>query len=93
MDIDQLISYLKSQYLINNKDQITFVKNFPIIKEMPSFEGIQEELNITSKYMKDDENMGLRNDYLFGGWIAVAKMVYKRDKLIERKNLPQRFDD
>ena len=43
--------------------------------------------------MKDCKNMGLRNNALFGGWIAVARMIYKRDKLIEGKNLPQRFDN
>ena len=36
--------------------------------------------------------MSLRNKALFGGWIAVARMVDKRDKHIEGKNLPQRFD-
>ena len=43
--------------------------------------------------MKEDENMSLKNKALFGGWISVARMAYKRDKLIKRKNLPQRFDD
>ena len=33
--------------------------------------------------------MSLRNKALFGGWIAVARMVYKRDKLID---LFRRFD-
>ena len=37
--------------------------------------------------------MGLRNNALFGGWIAVAIKIYKRGKLIEGKNLPQRFDN
>ena len=92
MDIDEIISYLKSQYSTNNRNQIAFVQNFPSVEEMPSFEGIQEELKIISKYMKDGKNMSLRNKALFGGWIAVARMVYKRDKLIEGKNLPQRFD-
>ena len=36
--------------------------------------------------------MNLRNKALFGGWISVAKMAYKRDKLIKRKSLPHRFD-
>ena len=36
--------------------------------------------------------MSLRNKALFGGSIIVAMMVYKRDKLIEGDNLPQRFD-
>ena len=43
--------------------------------------------------MKDGENMSLRNKALFGGWISVARMVYKRAKLIKRKSLPLRFDD
>ena len=33
--------------------------------------------------------MNLRNKALFGGWIAVARMVYDRDKLIEGNNLPR----
>ena len=43
--------------------------------------------------MKEDENMNLRNKALFGGWISVARMAYKRDKLIKTKSLLQRFDD
>ena len=52
MDIDGIISYLKSQYSTNNKDQITFIKNFPSIEEAPSFEEIFEELKIILKSMK-----------------------------------------
>ena len=36
--------------------------------------------------------MSLKSKALFGGWIAVARMVYKHDKLIEGNNLPRRFD-
>ena len=79
--------------MTNNKDQITFVKNFPSVEEVPSFEGIHKELKIILKYMKDGENMSLRNKALFGGWISVTRMVYKRDELIEGKNLPQQFDN
>ena len=43
--------------------------------------------------MKEGKNMGLKNKALFGGWISVAGMAYKHDKLIKKKNLPQRFDD
>ena len=92
MDIDEIISYLKSQHSTNNKDQIIFIKNFPSIQEVFSFEGILEELKIISEYMKDGENMNLRNKDLLGGWMSVARMVYKRDKLIERKSLPPELD-
>ena len=37
--------------------------------------------------------MNIRNEAVFGGWISVARMAYKRDKLIKRKSLPQQFDD
>ena len=77
-DIDEIISYLKSKYLTNNKDQVVFIQNFPRV-----------ELKIISKHIKDGKNMSLRNKALFGGWIAAASMVYKRDKLIQGKNLPQ----
>ena len=45
-----------------------------------------------SKHIKDGENRNLRNRALFGGWIAAARMVYKRDKLIEGVGIPRRFD-
>ena len=92
IDVDE-ISYLKSQYSANNKDQITFIKHFSSIEEVSSFEEIFEELKTILKCVKEDENMNLRNKALFGGWTSVARMVYKRGKLIKRKSLPQRFDD
>ena len=52
MDIDEKISCLKSQYVTNNKDQMTFIENFPRVKEVPSFEGILEDLKTISKCMK-----------------------------------------
>ena len=41
--------------------------------------------------MKEDENMSLKNKFIFGGWISVAGKTYRRDKLIKGKNLPERF--
>ena len=72
VDINKTIAYLKSQYSTNNTNQIVLVQNFPCLEEVSSFEGIQEELKIISKHIKDGENMSLRNKALFGGWIAVA---------------------
>ena len=89
MDIDEIISYLKFQYLTSNKDQVTFVKNLPSIEEVIFLKRIQEALKIISEYMKDDENMSLRNKALFGRWMSVARKICKRDKVIEGKNLPQ----
>ena len=84
VNINEIIFYLKSQYSTNNRDPVVLV-------QISSFEGKQEELKIISKHIKDVENMSLRNK-TFGGWIVVARMLYKRDKLIEGNNLSQRFD-
>ena len=93
MNINEIISYLKSRYSTDNRDQITFIKNFPSQRDVPSFEEISERLKAISKSMKENENMSLKNKALFGGWISVAKMAYKRDKLMKRKDLSQPFDD
>ena len=86
-----MVLYLKSQYSANIRNQIVLVQNFTSIEEVSSFEGIQEELKIISKHIKDSENISVRNKALFGGWRAVARMVL-RDKLIKGVGLPQRFD-
>ena len=91
VDINEMILYLKSQYSTNNRNQIVLIQDFPSIKEVSSFEGIQEELRIVLKHIKDGENMSLRNKALFGGWIAVARMACRRDKLIKNVDLPLRF--
>ena len=52
MDINKIISYLKSQYSTNNSNQRALVQNFPSLEEVSTFEGIQEELKIISKYIK-----------------------------------------
>ena len=92
VDINEMILYLKSQYSSNNRNQIVLIQDIPSIEEVSSFEGIQEELRMVLTYIKDGENMSLENKALFGGWIAVAKRAYKRDKLIKEVGLPQRFD-
>ena len=58
---------------------------------MPSFDEISKELKAISKSMKENENMSLKNKYLFGGWLSVAGKAYRRDKFIKGKNLPQRY--
>ena len=85
MNINEIISYLKSRYSTDNRDQITFIQNFPSQRNVPSFEEISERLKAISKSMKEDENMSLKNKTLFGGWISVAKIAYKRDKLTKKE--------
>ena len=67
MNIDEIIFYLKSQYSTDNRNQITFIQDIPSEGDVPSFEAISEDLKTFSKSMKEDENMTLKNKYLFGG--------------------------
>ena len=85
MNINGIISYLKSQYSTDNRDQITFIQNFLSQRNVPSFEETSEELKAISKSMKEDENMSRKNKALFGGWMSVAKKA--------KKDLPRRFDN
>ena len=56
-------------------------------KSLPSFEAIAENLKTFSKSIKKDENMGLQNQSLIGGWLLMATNIYRR------QNLKCRFED
>ena len=77
VDINEMILYLKSQYSTNNKNQIILIENFPSVREVSSFEEIQEEQKIILEHIKHGENKSLRNKALFSGWIAVANTSAK----------------
>ena len=87
VNIDEIIFYLKSQYLEHNDEERTFIPNIPSEENMPSFEAITGYLKTFLKFIKEDENMGLENKTLIGGWLLMASKVYKR------QNLSCRFED
>ena len=69
MNINEIISYLKSQYSTDNRDQTTFIQNFPSQRDVPSFEEIFERLKAISKSMKENENMSVKiRVYLVDGY-------------------------
>lgn len=35
--------------------------------------------------MKEDENISLKNKFLFGGWISVAAKAYRHDKIMKKE--------
>ena len=37
--------------------------------------------------------MSLKNEVLFGGWISIVAKAYRHDKIINKKDLPHRFED
>ena len=43
--------------------------------------------------MKEDENMSLKNKFLFGGWISIAAKAYRHNKTMKKKNLTHQFED
>ena len=85
--IDEMIFYLKSQYYAHNDEERTFIANILSEENMPSFEAITGYLKTFSKSIKEDENMGLKNKTLIGGWILITSKVYKC------QNLSCRFED
>ena len=66
VDINKMILYLMSQYSSNHRNQVVLIQDFLSIEEMSFFEGIQEELRMVLKHIKDGENMSLRNKSIFG---------------------------
>ena len=87
VNIDEIIFYLKFQYLEHNDEERTFIPNISSKENMPSFEAITDYLKTFLKSIKEDENMGLKNKTLIGGWLLMASKVYKR------QNLSCRFED
>ena len=79
VNIEEIMFYLKSQYLEHNPQDRTFIPNIP--SEEPSFEAITDNLKTFSKSIKEHENMGLKNKSLIGGWLIMASNVYRRQNL------------
>ena len=52
-------------------------------------ERILEEMKVISKYVKETDNMSLKNNHLFGEWLSNARSRYK---YIKNKDLPKQFD-
>ena len=92
MDIYEIILYLNLDNR-EQREQRTFIQDTPKREDVSSFKAISENLKTLSKSIKEDENMRLKNKYLFGGWISIAAKVYRHDKIIKKKNLPHRSED
>ena len=77
VNIDETIFYLKSQYYAHNDEERTFIPNIPSEENMPSFQVITGYLKTFSKSIKEDENMGLKNSTVIGGWILFTSKIYR----------------
>ena len=86
VNIDEVIFYLKSQYLAHSDEQRHFIQ-LPSEENIPSFEAITDYLKTFPKSIKEDENMILKKKTVLGGWISVAAKVYRRE------NSSCRFED
>ena len=85
VNMEEIIFYLKSQYLEHNPQDRTFIPN--ILSKEPSFEAITGNLKTFSKSIKEHENMGLKNKSLIGGWLLMVGNIDRR------QNLSYRFED
>ena len=81
VNIDEISFYLRSQYLAYNAQERTFIPNIPSEENMPSFEAITGYLKTFSKFVKEEEKMGLKNKTQIGGWLLIASKVYRRQNL------------
>ena len=81
VNIYEIIFYLKSQYYAHIDEERTFIPNIPSKENMPSFEAIAGYLKTFSKSIMEDENMGLKNETLIGGWILITSKVYRCQNL------------
>ena len=84
-DINEIIFYLKLQYS-GDENQVVFIQSY---RSMHFLEKILEEMKVISKYVKETENMSLKNN-LFGEWLSNARSRYKN---IRKKDLPTPFDE
>ena len=67
------IFYLKPQYS-GYENQVVFIQSYG---GMHCLEKILEELKALSKYVKESENVSLKNNTLFGEWLSNARSCYK----------------
>ena len=61
------------------KSQEFFINT--IRSEDPSFEAMTGNLKTFSKFIKEDENMSLKNKCLIRGWILMTSKIYRREDL------------
>ena len=85
INIEEIIFYLKFQYLEHNPQGRTFTPN--ILSEEPSFQAITGNLKTFSKSIKEHKKIGLKNESLIGGWLLTAANIYRR------QNFSFRFED
>ena len=57
------------------------MKSQGFFSEEPSFEVMTGYLKAFLKFIKEDENMGLKNKCLIGGWILMTSKIYRREDL------------
>ena len=79
MSIDEINFYLKPKYSTHNEESRIFIND--ILSEKPFFAGITGYLETFSKFIKEDENMSLKNKCLIGGWILMLSKIYRREDL------------
>ena len=77
VNTDEIIFYLKSQYLAHNDEERTFIPHIPSEENMPFFEAITGYLKTFSKSIKEDEYVRLKSETLIGGWILITSKVYR----------------
>ena len=82
IDIDAMMEYLRSAFINNNPD----VRNYMV--QAPKRE--DDTLIKNAETLKEVDNFSLKNKFIFGGWLSLAYKIYRYDKYIKNKKLPNR---
>ena len=77
-NVNEIIFYLKNQYLPHNEEQGAFIEDISNQEDW-SFEEISDYLKKFSKSIKRKWYMSLKNKTLMGGWVSTAAKVFRRD--------------
>ena len=70
-----------------------YIKDPPNRNKVKCFSELKTQLIQYGKYVKETENLFLKNVCLLGQWLTLGYKVYRYDKLVKRnKQLPLRFE-
>ena len=92
VDIDAMMEYLRPAFINNNPDVRKYMVQAPKREDVLSFEEIADTLMKNAETLKEDDNCSLKNKFIFGGWLSLAYKIYRHDKYIKNKKLPNRFE-
>ena len=93
IDIETILAELTGKYIPQFPKVERYIKDPPNRNKVKCFSELKTQLIQYGKYVKETENLFLKNVCLLGQWLTLGYKVYRYDKLVKRnKQLPLRFE-